>query len=81
MKLKEKNALIKHAETLSDEELEKECYDSIYDSLGSVCEDMYEMGYDMVDIEEQEKYEKYKSEKAGILIDLCEKRGIRLFGE
>lgn len=81
MKLKEKNAIIKQAETLSDEELEKECYDSIYDSLGSITEDMYEMGYDMVDIVEQEKYEKYKSERAGILMNLCEKRGIKLFGE
>ena len=35
MKLKERNNLIKWINTLSDEELENEYYDAIFDSLGS----------------------------------------------
>lgn len=40
---------------------------------------MYERGYDPVDIVEQEKYEKYLSEKANVLEELCERRGIKLW--
>lgn len=79
MKLKDRNILIKLANTLSDEELENEYYDSIFDSLGSVAEKMYDLCYDMRDIEEQEEYEKYRCEKADILGWLCEQRGIKLW--
>ena len=75
----ERNAIIKHAETLTNEELEKEYYDTVYDSLGSQTEDMYELGYDMRDIEERASYEKYLSQKADILASLCKERGIKLW--
>ena len=77
----EKNALLKWAKTLTNEELEKEYYRSVYDCLGSECEDMYELGYDIRDIEEREKYEKYLCKKSDILGRLCEERGIELWKE
>ena len=81
MRKKERNEIIKFAEKLTDEELEKEYYDAVYDSLGSQCEDMYELGYDIVDIVEREKYEKYLGEKAKLLEYLCYQRDIKLWGE
>ena len=79
MKLKDRNNLIKLANTLSDEELKGEYYDSVFDSLGSITEKMYDLGYDMRDIEEREEYEKYRCDKADILGWLCEQRGIKLW--
>ena len=81
MTRKERNEIIKFAEKLTDEELEKEYYDAVYSSLGSQCEDMYELGYDIADIVEREKYEKYLGQRAGLLCALCEQRGIKLWGE
>ena len=75
----DKNAVLKLASSLTDDELEKAYYDSVFDSLGSQCEDMYELGYDMRDIEERRKYEKYIAEKASLLGQLCEERGIELW--
>ena len=71
MKRLEKNSLIKWANTLSDKELKDEYYEAVYDSLGSQTDEMYELGYDMRDIEEQEEYEKYLCEKADILENIC----------
>lgn len=81
MKLKEKNSLIKWANLLSDKELKDEYYDAVYDSLGSQTDKMYELGYDMRDIEEQEEYEKYLCEKADILENICVERGIGIWNE
>lgn len=81
MKLKEKNSLIKWTNTLSDKELEDEYYAAVYDSLGSQTDEMYELGYDMRDIEEQEEYEKYLCEKADILESICMERGIGIWDE
>ncbi len=41
MTRKERNEIVKFANKLSNEELEKEYYNSVYDCLGSQCEDMY----------------------------------------
>ena len=81
MKKSEKNALIEWVNALTDEELEKEYYKSVYDSLGSETEKMYELGYDMVDINERQEYEKYLAEKSHVLEELCEERGIKLWEE
>lgn len=75
----EKNRIEKWANSLTNEELEKEYYDAVYDSLGSQAEKMYELGYDMVDIKEREKYEKYLCERSSFLGYLCEQRGIKLW--
>lgn len=79
MKKSEKNDLFKWCASLSDKEIEKAYYDSVYDSLGSFCDDMYEFGYDLRDIEERQKFEKYLGEKADILGTLCRLRGIKLW--
>ena len=79
MRAVEKRALLKWAETLTNEELEKEYYDSVYDSLGSETERMYELGYDVQDIEERAEHEKFLCDKSDILGVLCEERGIKLW--
>lgn len=81
MKPKERNSLVKWANTLSNKELKDEYYAAVYDSLGSQTDEMYELGYDMRDIEEQEEYEKYLCEKADILENICVERGIGIWDE
>lgn len=77
----EKNAIIEWSKKLSDEELEKEYYDSVYNSLGSETEEMYELGYDIADIKERERHEKYLCQRSDLLGSLCEERGIKLWKE
>lgn len=72
--------LTKWANELSDKDLESVYYEAVYDCLRSETEEMYERGYDSIDIAEQEKCEKYLSEKADVLEELCEGRGIKLWG-
>ena len=81
MKRLERNSLIKWTNRLSDKELKDEYYDAVYDSLGSQTDKMYELGYDMRDIEEQEEYEKYLCEKADVLENMCTERGIGIWDE
>ena len=42
---------------------------------------MYESGYDMKDIEEEEDYRKYLCDKSSILEHMCVQRGIGLWDE
>ena len=77
----EKDQIIKWANTLSDEELKGEYYDSVFDCLGSQAEEMYERGYDMVDVLEREKFEKWFGEKSDLIEKCCEERGIKLWEE
>lgn len=79
MVFEERQKIIDWADTLSDKQLEGEYYDSVYESLGTQTERMYELGYDMADIEEREAYEKYIREKSDILEMACRKRGIKLW--
>lgn len=81
MKKSERNAIINRAKSMSNKELEKEYYDSVFDSFGSQTEEMYELGYDIVDIEEREQYEKYLRQRSALLGKLCEERGIMLWEE
>lgn len=75
----EKNEIIKWSNTVSNEELERTYYDTVFNTLGTQTDDMYELGYDMTDILEREKYEKYMSQKADLLEMLCYKRDIKLW--
>lgn len=84
MKLKEKNTLIKMAESLSDKDLEAAYYDAVYydavyDSLSSQADRMVELDYDEVDVRERRAYEKYLGEKADVLERVCVTRGIELW--
>lgn len=77
----ERNKIIKWANALTDEELEAQYYDAIFDSLGSETEEMYELGWDIRDIFEREKFEKWLCQKSDLLGRLCEERGIKLWEE
>lgn len=67
------------ARTLPNEELERKAYDAAFACLGSEAEEMYERGYDIVDIREREKYERDLEEIADILKMVCDERGIKLW--
>lgn len=71
--------LKKWTDTLTDEQLEKEYYDAVYQTLGSQCEEMYERGYDEADILEREKYEKELNRQVDMLEHICVERGIKLW--
>ncbi len=77
----QRNRIIKLAESLTNEELEKEYYNCVFSSLGSQTDKMYELGYDLVSIKEREQFEKFLGQKADLLEDLCEKRNIELWKE
>lgn len=73
--------LKKWTDTPTDEQLEKEYYDAVFDSLGSQTEEMYERGYDIADILEREKYERWLSRRSDMLEAICSERGIVLWKE
>jgi type IV secretory pathway VirB4 component len=79
MKKSETNTIIKWAETKTNEELEREYYDTVYDSLGSQTEKMFELEYDITDIKERERHEKYLRQKCDLIENLCQKRGVKLW--
>lgn len=79
MNKREKTKIIKQLESLTDKEIEQEYYDSVFNCLGSACEDMYEMGYDISDIIAQEKHEKWRCQYSDIVEECCIKRGIKLW--
>lgn len=79
MTKKQRNEIIKWANTLTNEQLENEYYDAVFDSLGNQTEEMYELGYDIADIIEREKYEDYLDKRSDLLGRLCEERGIKLW--
>lgn len=81
MNKREYAKLKKWTDTLSDEQLKKEYYDALYDSLGSQTEEMYERGYDIADILEREKHERWLSRRSAMLEMICSERGIELWEE
>ena len=81
MNKRELAKLKKWTGTLTDEELKKEYYDALYDSLGSQAEEMYERGYDIADILEREKHERWLSRRSAMLERICSERGIALWEE
>lgn len=79
MKLADKNSIIKWANSVSDTELEKEYYDTVYNSLGSQTTEMYDLGYDKQDIRERETFEKFLCQKSDLLATICVERGISIW--
>ena len=71
--------IIAWVDTLSDEQLENEYYNHVYKSLGTLTDRMYDLGYDLADIKEQEIYEKETREVTDYLEYACLKRGIKLW--
>ncbi len=81
MNKREYAKLKKWTDTLTDEQLKKEYYDAVFKTLGSQAEEMYERGYDISDIIEREKYERWLSRQSDMLEELCRERGIKLWDE
>ena len=79
MTKQERNAIITQSKSMTDKELEKAYYDSVFDTLGCEAERMYELGYDMADIKDREQHEKFLCQKSDLLQELCYERGIRLW--
>ena len=79
MNKRELAKLRKWTDTLTDEELKKEYYESMFDCLGSQCDEMYERGYPIEDIQERAKFEKYLSRREEMLAVICEERKFKLF--
>lgn len=77
----ERNKIIKWASTLTDNQLKCEYYRLLFLSLGSQIEAMYDAGYDIQLIIEQEKYETYISQISDLLGMMCCERGIELSEE
>lgn len=77
--MSDKTDLKKWVKLLDDETLLKETYNAIYDSLGSLTERMYNLGYDFRDIQEQEELDKYYCLKSDVLKQECDRRGLKLF--
>lgn len=73
--------LKKWTDTLTDKQLKKEYYDAVFDSLGSQTEEMYERGYDIADILEREKYERFLYRRCNMLEIICIERGVKLWEE
>lgn len=73
--------LKKWTDTLTDEQLKKEYYDTMFRTLGSQAEEMWERGYDEADIREMEKYERWLSRQSDMIETICHERGIKLWGE
>ena len=81
MNKREYAKLKKWADTLTDEELKEVYYKITFQTLGSQAEEMYERGYDIADIQEREKHERWLSRQSDMLEDLCRQRGIQLWEE
>ena len=79
MTKKKRTEWIKWANTLTDEELKNETYKAMIDCCGSLCDRMYDLGYDLQDISERADFEKFLGEKYVLLEDLCIQRGIKLW--
>lgn len=80
MTKRERTKIIEWANTLTDEEVEKNYYDIVLNvCLNSQVEKMYEYDYSIRDIRDRQKYEEFESKKADILEGLCYKRGIKLW--
>ena len=81
MNKRELAKLKRWTDTLTDEQLKKEYYDAVFKTLGSQAEEMYERGYDIADIREREKYERWLSRRRAMLEMICSERGIELWEE
>lgn len=53
----------------------------MFNTLGSQAEEMYERGYDIADIREREKYERWLLRQSDMLEAICSERGIKLWEE
>lgn len=81
MNKREYAKLKKYTNTLTDEQLKEEYYDTMFKTLGSQAEEMYDRGYDIADIRERERHERWLSRQSDMLEQICRERGITLWEE
>ena len=81
MKKRELEKQKKWTDTLTDEQLKKEYYDAVFDTLGSQAEEMYERGYDIADIRERERNKRSLTKRSDMLEMICSERGNKLWEE
>lgn len=79
MTKKQKQAIYDKASSLNNNELETLYYDTVFNSLGSQVDIMIIQGYDIRDIQERQRHERYMAEKSEILESICLDRGIKLW--
>lgn len=79
MTKKEREAIVEWAHGVSDEDLKNEYYNLVDSVCNSLVDRMCDLGYDMRDIVEREKYEKFLSQKCDLLGQLCVERDIELW--
>ena len=79
MNKRERRDFVRYLSGLSDSDLEAYYYRSVLDSLGSEAEQMYELGYDVDDIQEREVYERELCERVGLIETECLRRSIALW--
>lgn len=79
MRKSEKNKILQTVALWNDSKLEGEYYKRAFDCLGSQAERMFEAGFDISDVKEQEQIEKENCEYSDFLASICDARGIRLW--
>lgn len=76
MRLDQKKLIIKECNSMNDDQLIDYYHEILLRTLGSQVEDMYNLGYDMVDVEERISYEKYLIEELDIIEGLLKQRNL-----
>ena len=72
-------SILNHYINYSDYELYEEYHRLLLESLNDLSEEMYQLGYDIVDIEEYEENQNLLSKKLNVIEKLCNEREIKLF--
>lgn len=72
-------SILNHYINYSDYELYEEYHSLLLESLNDLSEEMYQLGYDIVDIEEYEENQNLLSKKLNVIEKLCNEREIKLF--
>lgn len=76
MRLNQKKLIIKECVSMTDEKLIDYYHDILFLTLGTQVEDMQDMGYDMADIKERIRFEKYLIEKCDVIADILKERNL-----
>lgn len=75
---KERTEILCYCAMLNDKELLERYFEIEFSTLGTQTDQMYDLGYDLVDIREQARYEEYLGLKLDLYEEVCRKRGIKL---
>lgn len=76
MRLDQKKSTIKECNSMNDDQLIDYYHETLFRTLGSQVEEMYDRGYEMADIKERISFEKYLREKCDVIMDVLRKRNL-----